>query len=386
MSVAFLEPFAGIAGDMTVAALLDLGLPLDELRATLAKLPIEGYRIDAERVRRGAFAGTRFLVEVEEEQPHRNLADIREILDSGALSPATLERSLSAFERIAAAEARAHDRPVDEVHFHEVGGIDSIVDVVGAAFGLEHFGVDRIVVGPVRVGTGEVTCRHGRIPVPAPATLELLSGFRILLADGEGETTTPTGASFLAAWAEPLPPEFPFTPERTGYGAGARDDTALPNLLRVTIGQTEDGAGDDTVVELVANLDDQAPETVAFAAERALAAGALDAWIAPVLMKKGRPGHVLHVLIHEPDADSLEELLFRETTTFGVRRSRHTRRILARRHETVETPFGPVRVKIGRLGDEDVTFSPEYEDCARLARERGVPLRDVYASALRALS
>ena len=386
MRVACFDPFSGIAGDMTVAAFLDLGMPLEFLEEQLRELAFDGYRLQVEQVRRGAFTATRFNVDVEDGHAHRGLKEVREVLARGDLPERVVHRVLRAFERLAVAEGRAHGKGPEEVHFHEVGAIDAIVDLVGAALGLEYFGIERVLTARVRVGTGEVECRHGRIPIPAPATIMLLEGFPILLREGEGETATPTGAAILSAWAEPIPPEFRFVPGPTGYGAGTRDDTVLPNLLRITLGEIGEEAAGDRVVELRANIDDQTAEGIAFAVEALMRNGALDVWCTPAVMKKGRPGLVLSVLAEEADIARLERTMFAETTTFGVRRSMLSRTVLTREHEAVETPFGPVRVKVGRHGDEVVTRSPEYDDCARVAAERNVPFKHVYAAALAAVS
>jgi uncharacterized protein (TIGR00299 family) protein len=384
MTTALFEPFSGIAGDMTIAAFLDLGMPLDVLVEALATLPLDGYRLSAERVSRGAIEATRFVVDIDETHPHRGLEDIRAILTAGALPDRVLARALAAFTKLAEAEGAVHGVPPEEVHFHEVGAVDAIVDITGAALALEHFGVDEVLTTRIRSGTGEIECRHGRIPAPAPATALLLEGFPVRISEGEGETVTPTGAAILAAWATPAPEDLGFTSERTGYGAGTREDTHLPNALRVSLGaRAAPGPGRDTVIELTANVDDQSPEITAFALERIFAAGALDAWITPVVMKKGRPGVVVSALADEENAGAVERAILRETTTFGVRRARRTRAKLHREHVEADTPWGPVRVKVGSLDGERITVAPEYEDCARLARENDVPLREVYAAARR---
>jgi uncharacterized protein (TIGR00299 family) protein len=326
------------------------------------------------------------VVEVEDGHAHRGLEEVREVITAGRLPERVVGRALRAFERLAVAEGRAHGKPPEEVHFHEVGAIDAIVDVVGAALGLEYFDIARVFTTRVRVGTGEVRCRHGLVPIPAPATIMLLDGFPILLREGEGETATPTGAAILSAVASPIPADFTFVPGRTGYGAGTRDDTALPNLLRITLGEIDDEAGGERVVELRANIDDQTAEGIAHAAEVLMREGALDVWCTPAVMKKGRPGVVLCVLAEVGEAARLEQVLFAETTTFGVRRSVLSRTVLAREHETVETRFGPVRVKVGRRAGTVLTRSPEYADCARIATERRLPLKDVVAAALAAVS
>jgi uncharacterized protein (TIGR00299 family) protein len=384
MTVALLEPFGGIAGDMTVAAFLDLGMPLDTLRAGLSSLRLPGFSVSAEKVSRGPIRATHFSVAIDEHHPHRGLSDVRRIIEEAKLPARVTARAHAVFTRLAGAEGKVHGVPPEEVHFHEVGAVDAIVDVVGSALAMEHFGVDRVLCARVRTGTGEIECAHGRIPAPGPATIALLSGFPLCIAEGEGETVTPTGAALLAALAEPIGPGGPFTPRASGYGAGTRDDTGRPNVLRVTLGEAGPAASGDEVVEIEANLDDLSPEVTAHTAARLVAAGALDVWLTPVVMKKGRPGVVLALLARPEDADRLSEMVLRETSTFGVRRCSKHRTILDRRHEEVETAFGTVRVKIGLLRGEVVTRAPEYEDCARLAAGKGVPVREVYAAALRA--
>ncbi|MEN8151966.1 MAG: nickel pincer cofactor biosynthesis protein LarC [Planctomycetota bacterium] len=386
MRAALFEPFSGIAGDMTIAAFLDAGLPWDVLEAGLAKLPLEGYEVRREAVSRAGFAATRFVVSTGEEHPHRTLVDVQKIIDGANFPARVTARAHAVFERLAETEAVAHGSTPDEVHFHEVGAVDAIVDVVGAALALEHFDVEEVLVTRIRLGTGETVCRHGRIPVPAPATMRLLAGFPVSFAEGDGETVTPTGASILAATARPVGPDETFVPEATGFGAGTRDDTSMPNLLRITVGRLGSSGGRERVLELRANVDDQTPEALAHAAAKLLEAGALDAWVTPVLMKKGRPGHVLNALVREADVAVIEDVFFRETTTFGVRRSVASRTILEREHVTVALPWGEVRVKVGRRAGEVVTAAPEYEDCARLAERAGVSLREVHAAALAAFS
>ncbi|MCU0724533.1 MAG: nickel pincer cofactor biosynthesis protein LarC [Planctomycetes bacterium] len=384
MTAALFEPFGGIAGDMTVSAFLDLGMEIEVLRAGLSALPLPGYAVSAEKVWRGAIRATHFSVAIDEHHPHRGLRDVREIIERGRLPARVTARALEVFKRLAEAEGKVHGVPPEEVHFHEVGAVDAIVDVVGTALALEHFGVERVLCTRIRTGTGEVECAHGRIPAPGPATLSLLTGFPLEIAEGEGETVTPTGAAILAGLSKPLGHGATFTPRACGFGAGTRDDTARPNVLRITLGEAGPGAAVDEVEEIEANLDDLSPEVTAHAAAQLLSAGALDAWLTPIAMKKGRPGTLLSVLARPVDADRLAEMVLRETSTFGVRRSRKSRTVLDRRHERVETPFGPVRVKIGLRRGEVLTRAPEYEDCARLAAEKGVPVREVYLAALRA--
>ena len=327
-------------------------------------------------------AATQFIVDPGEEHPHRTLADVRSIITEAGYPERVSSRAIAVFERLARTEAAAHGSTPDEVHFHEVGAVDAIVDIVGGVLALEHFDVEVVLVTRIRLGTGTTVCRHGKIPVPAPATMRLLEGFPVSFAEGDGETVTPTGASLLAALARPIDPDDGFVPGPTGFGAGTRDDTSMPNLLRITVGRLDSGAGRELVTELRANVDDQTPEALAHAAAKLLEAGALDAWVTPVLMKKGRPGHLVTALAREADVPAIEEVFFRETTTFGVRRSAATRTILDREHVTVTTPWGEVRVKVGRRHGVVVTTAPEYEDCARIAGQSGASLREVYAAAL----
>lgn len=386
MTAVWIEPFAGIAGDMTVAALLDLGFPADELRAGLQGLDAGEYELQVHPATRNGFACTRFLVEADEEKTHRGLDDIEAMLQKAGLVPRVLERSIEAFRALAGAEALAHGCGVQEVHFHEVGAVDAIIDIVGAALGLEYFDVSAVYCSRIRVGTGEVECRHGVIPVPAPAALNLLRGLPVQLAEGEGETVTPTGAAMLKAWAKPVGTEMSLSVQGTGCGAGSRDDTRLPNMLRISLVDVALPSDLEALTELSANLDDLSPEIVAFAVERLLSAGALDAWVTPVQMKKGRPGYVLSALAASGMEDVLEKVFFAETSTLGVRRTPYRRRVLDRRCIYVETEYGSVRVKIGGGEGEPTVRAPEFEDCARIAREAGVPLRVVYRAALDAVS
>jgi len=351
MKVAYFDCFAGAAGDMIVAALLDAGLDLEALRAALATLDLGGYEVSAEPVRRGGLAATRFNVAVESgAQPHRHLADIQRIINAGDLPGRSAERALAVFARLASAEAKVHGVGVEEVHFHEVGAVDSIVDVVGAAIGLELLGVERVFCSPIPAGSGTVETAHGTLPVPAPATAALLVGAPVAEAPGgaAGELTTPTGAAVL-----------------TTLAAG-------------------DAGEVDAAVELSANLDDCTGEVLGAAIGKLLAGGALDAWAAPVVMKKSRPAWMLSALCEVADAARMEEVFFTETTTLGVRRRTVARRKLARRHETVETPYGAIRVKVAALAGRNLTASPEFAEAAAAAEAHGVAVKEVLAAAVEA--
>lgn len=418
--VLWLEPFSGIAGDMTVGALLDLGVDFEVVRAAVAALPAEGIEVSVRKVMRGALSCSKFEVTVhgEVEGPprdghdhghdhshdhghdhghdhdhphshghgahgdhgHRPAAEVMDLLRRADLEPAVRDTALRIFEHLAEAEARVHGTTAAEVVFHEVGALDALADVVATAAALDALGVVEVRCGPVRTGSGMVRTAHGRLPVPAPATLSCLLGFELRLEEGAGELVTPTGAAILAAVARPGAPHG-FRPERVGYGAGTRDGTEVPNCLRAVVGRTEAPALSPQVWELAVNLDDVPAQVVARAAERLLSEGALDAWTETAGMKKGRPGVVLRALVEETRLPDLERLVLEETGSLGVRRHPVLRTIADRRHETVETPWGPVRIKVGSLGGEPFTATPEYEDCRALAEKADVPVRRVQEAA-----
>ena len=386
MKVAFLDCFSGISGDMMLGALLDLGFSESALREGLAGLPLSGYRIRVSRQKRQGLEGTRVEVQVEQDnQPRRDYAAIREILVNSPLSERVRKMAGAVFERLARAEARVHDKPMDQVHFHEVGAVDSIVDIVGAAMGLEALGVETCFVSTLPLGSGFVHCSHGILPVPAPATTELLRGMRVKDHPAEAELTTPTGAAIASCLAGPEhPPLPPLRIERVGYGVGSRD-LDFPNMLRIYLGTLADGYEEDAVQVLECQVDDLQPEVYPYLMEKLLEAGALDVSLIPIQMKKGRPGILVQVLV-DSMADSLRftEILFSETTTLGVRLAAANRIKLLRRKDEVKTPLGPVSVKVVQgscLKEPEVR--PEYEACKRIASEKGVPLRRVYEEVMR---
>ncbi|MFO7169536.1 MAG: nickel pincer cofactor biosynthesis protein LarC [Chloroflexota bacterium] len=401
----YFDCFSGISGDMALGALLDAGLELGALRAELEKLGVSGWSVEAERGARGFITGTRARVEAPEQAAHRHLSDVRRIVEGSALAPQVKERSMRAFTLLAEAEARVHGIGPDEVHFHEVGALDAIVDVVGVVAGLELLGVEEVYASPLPLGSGWVRAAHGWIPLPAPATVELLAAARAPTVpdDAGAELVTPTGAALLAALAEFRRPAMRL--ERVGYGLGARE-LERPNALRVMLGTTAGAAGRGSAsqgapgasprpeapgqsapgspVLLETNIDDQPGEQLAYVAERLLELGALDAWLAPIQMKKGRPAALLSALVPAALEEQAVALIMRETTTLGVRRRAAERHVCEREICTVETPYGPARLKVKRWRGEQLGASPEYEDCARIARERGLPLREVYAVVARA--
>ena len=370
---------------MILAAMLDAGLPLDRLRSELGNLGLSGVDIAAQKVTKQGFAATQFEVRCEQnQQGPRHLADIRKIISDSPLSGRVKDRAGRIFTRLAEAEARAHGTGFEQVHFHEVGAADAIMDIVGACIGLEALQVDRAICSPIPPGSGTVRCEHGVMPVPAPGTMALLAGVPLAECDEPGELTTPTGAAILTSLAESYGPLPAMRVEAVGYGAGAREGQTRPNLHRLILGLAESLGEADEVVMLQANLDDATGQVVGYVTDKLLEAGALDVFTTPIGMKKGRPAVLITVLAEPQGADPLEELLFVETTTFGVRRWNTHRSKLQRAFEEVSTSWGPVRIKLGLRAGRCLSATPEYEDCLKLATERGVPLREVIQQAAQA--
>jgi len=386
MKIAYFDCFSGISGDMILGALVDAGLEMERLRAELARLPISGYTLGAQAVRRRGLRGTHVEVQVSEEGVERHLEEIEAIIRNGDLPDTVKARSLAIFRRLAQAEARVHGISVGDVHFHEVGAVDAIVDVVGAVVGLWMLGVERVYASPVHVGRGTLECTHGTLPVPAPATLELLRDVPTYGRDIEAELVTPTGAAILTTLAEGFGAAPPMRVERVGYGAGSRD-LPLPNLLRLSIGATTDGVGgyeEDVVTVVETNIDDMNPQWYEHVMARLFDAGALDVFLTPIQMKRGRPGVQLSVILADERVPDVLEVLFSETTTIGVRTCSMRRWKLGRERIVVETRYGPIGVKVARRGEAVVNVAPEYRECRRIAGERGVPLKEVYQEALEA--
>lgn len=382
MTVAYFDCFNGAAGDMIVASLIDAGADESTLREGLSSLAVAGYTLKIEKIRKQGFAATRFLVELDTTapQPHRHLADVVEIIRSGHLPDRVRQNSIEVFERLAKAEAQVHGTSVDKVHFHEVGAVDAIIDVVGAMLALQTLGVERVVCSPIPVGSGTVTCAHGVMPIPAPATAELLQGVPLAETDETGELITPTGAAVLTTLADEFGSLPAMSVSAIGYGAGTRDGASVPNLLRVFLGATSDSDDADSVTVLETNLDDASGEIVGYTIERALQMGALDAYAVPIQMKKSRPGFVLTVICESARVSAMEGILFRETPTLGIRRRTMQRTKLKRRIETVDTAFGVIRIKVGQR-EGTTTASPEYEDCRAAAVKHDVALREVIEAA-----
>jgi uncharacterized protein (TIGR00299 family) protein len=448
MKTLYLDTFSGISGDMFIGALLDLGVDAHKLAHQLEKLKLDGFHLHVAEAEKSGIAGIKFDVHLEddhhhhdhehgegcdhehsehdhahdhgdhhhhEHEPHehshddsRNFAAIKKLITKSKLSPWVKKKSIAVFQRIADAEGKIHGKPASEVHFHEVGAVDSIVDIVGACIGLEMLGKPRVLAAPPVEGTGWIRCAHGRFPIPAPATLAILGarGASITQCEEPNELITPTGAALLAEFVEKFEPMTGIVAEKIGFGLGTRDNKTRPNVLRAVLGDvcrvTSDGKQSrasltspvtrhpsqldweiDRIAVLETNLDDISSEILGAFVESALAAGALDVYHTPIQMKKNRPGVLLSVLCAEADADKFSELILRETTAFGVRRTITERRKLRREFTTVKTKFGPVTVKLGKLNGKVVQAAPEFESCKKLAAQKKVPLRQVYEATKR---
>jgi pyridinium-3,5-bisthiocarboxylic acid mononucleotide nickel chelatase len=385
VGIAYFDCFSGISGDMVLGALVDAGADLRVIEAELRKLGLEGWSISAEKVKRGAISATQVKVETSEGHHHRGLSIILGRIDKASLAPRAAERARKIFTRLAEAEAKVHQMPVEQVHFHEVGAVDSIVDIVGAAIGFELLGIDEFACSSFDVGAGQVKTAHGLLPVPAPATAELLRGAPTYSSGVQRELVTPTGAAIATTLATRFL-EIPKMTLRTiGYGAGSADLKEKANVMRLLIGEneiSEPGEHWDAPISVIeTNLDDMSPQIYGYFVDRALAAGALDVFSTSVLMKKNRPGQLVTLLCEHSNLSRLMDLIFRETTTIGVRTYEVRRKTLDRELIPVATPFGEVRLKVSRMNGTVLNATPEYEDCQRIATARNIPLKEVIAAA-----
>lgn len=376
MRICYLDAFSGISGDMTVGALIDAGVDFEALKAALSSLGTDAT-FRAEKVKRHGIAATKFHVEGGETRSHRHLPQIVRMIEASALSERARRNSIAVFERLGAAEAKVHNVPIEKVHFHEVGAVDSICDIAGACFGFDALGIEAIHSAPLNVGSGTVKTEHGLLPVPAPATAELLAGKPVYSRGPEMELTTPTGAAIAATLAAGFGPMPPLVIGMCGYGAGDHDFPGHANVLRLVIGDASGATESTTVAVIEANIDDSTPEVLGYAMERLLEAGALDVTLSPLTMKKNRPGTLLRVIAKPEDRESLARMAITETSTLGLRIYTAERRVEARSMIEVETSHGKVRVKVGASGG----FAPEYEDCRAIARRTGVPLKEIIAEA-----
>ena len=382
MRIGYFDCFSGASGDMILGALVDAGLDVAELQAVIDRLGVPGIRFAAEPVRRGAFRGTLVQVRTDEHgHPHRRLPDIQRILDQANLPGRVRDDASKIFRRLAEAEASVHGTAPDAVHFHEVGALDAIADIVGAAWGLRHLGLDRLHVSPLNLGSGFVKAAHGRMPVPAPGTAALLAGVPAYGSAIPVELTTPTGAAILTTLAAAYGPLPQMTVEKVAYGAGQRDLAEQANLLRLVVGEATAALEHDQIAILEANIDDMNPQFFEPLLERLFEAGALDAFLVPVTMKKSRPATLLTVLADPPAADRCATVILRHSTTFGVRSHTSQRWKLPRDLIRVETPYGSALVKRGFQEGKLSILAPEFDDCRRLAASAGVPIHVVYDAA-----
>ena len=387
MKTLYFDCFAGASGDMILGAMVAAGVDPDELREQLSLLNVEGFTIDFETTDRSGLSATYARVVTTDQKKHRHLSDIRRIIEASGVTDAAKDLSLRIFTRLAQAEARVHNEPIEKVHFHEVGALDAIVDVVGAAICFDLLKIDRFVSSPLHVGSGMIEMAHGRFPIPPPAVTELLRGVPFYSGDIKGELLTPTGAAIITTVCEEYGPIPWIKTDRTGYGAGTREYENFPNVLRVLIGETEvDNAASERLWMIETNLDDVSPQIVGHVMDRIFELGALDCYFTPVQMKKNRPGVLLSVLCKPEDKEAMMKLLFTETTTLGVRSYEVERRALRRSVVQVETQYGPIFVKVAHLNGRVVNEMPEFEQCRAAAIRANVPLKVVEEAARVALA
>lgn len=382
MTLLYFDCISGAAGDMLLGALIDAGAPEDEVRRALEGLGIEGWDLHVESVTKKGLRATQVSVIATDDATSRTHAAIRSLLDEASLEPRVRDRALETFRVLAEAEARIHDAHPDDVHFHEVGGLDALIDIVGCSAAIEHFRPKQIVTSPLVTGRGWTSSAHGQIPVPAPATLEILRGAPIREM-GDGELVTPTGAALLAAASDSYGPIPPMRLDSIGYGAGTAD-LERPNVTRVLVGHAIEQHATEGLWLIETNIDDMSPELIPHTIEALMRAGASDAWTTPIVMKKGRPAITLSILVADEAKERTLDVIYRETTTFGARMQRVDKSALERSWVEVAIEGQPVRVKLGRRGAEVVTISPEYEDAARAARATGLALREVFDGAIAA--
>jgi pyridinium-3,5-bisthiocarboxylic acid mononucleotide nickel chelatase len=386
MKLAYFDCFSGISGDMTLGALVDAGCSAELLRSELQALKVPGWELSTEKVWKNGMSATYVQVKTEDQQKHRSLSTIIEILKSSTLAAPVRERASAIFQKLGEAEAHVHHAPLEKVHFHEVGAVDAIVDIVGACIGFHALGIERFACSPLNVGGGTAKMAHGVLPVPAPATARLLQGAPTFSNGVQRELVTPTGAAIVATLCDSFGPQPPMTVSTIGYGAGTVDLEGQPNVVRIMIGEAAGksaAALDEEISIIEANLDDMNPQIYGYVLEKALSAGALDVYTTVLQMKKNRPGTLLTILCRPDDSSKLMSLIFAETTTLGVRTHRAQRHVLPREWVSVSTAYGDVRIKLSRSNGHILHAAPEYDDCRKLAVEKQVPLQQVINEALR---
>lgn len=378
MKIAYFDCFSGASGDMILGSLIDAGLRLKNLKKELDKLNLSHYEIKAEKKLKSGISGTKFHVDISDKHHHRNLNDIIQIIDESSLNDPIKEKSKTIFHRLAEAEARVHDKSIHEIHFHEVGAVDAIVDIVGAVIGFHLLGIGKIMVSKLHVGTGMVECTHGKLPVPAPATIALLQNIPVYSAGIEAEMVTPTGAAILSTLSDHFGELPEMTVEKIGYGVGSRE-LSIPNVLRVFIGDSKREFKEDFVQLIETNIDDMNPQFYDHIIQLLYTKGAKEVFLTPVYMKKNRPGTLLSVIAAADRIDILTNIIFQETTTLGVRISTvKKRKILEREMLTVPSPWGDVKVKVRTVSGDKKVVSPEYDDCQKLAKKHNIPIQKVY--------
>jgi len=379
MKLAYLDCFSGISGDMFLGALIDAGLSFEVLKKTLSTLPLDGYNLEINREKRNGLFGTQFVVRLEtREQGDRGLREIKKIINGGDLSKNVKDKSIEIFESIGREEGNIHNHPLDQVHFHEVGAIDSIIDIVGTVFGIEFLDINSIFASSLPLGSGFVETRHGRIPIPSPATIALLKGIPVYDSGLKHELVTPTGAALVKGLADSFGSLPSMMVDRVGYGVGSRDLPDRPNLLRIIMGREQTQQQVETVIMLEANLDDTYPEWLGYLMDRLFQAGALDVVFSPIQMKKNRPGTQIQVMGRPEQMDNLMNILFRESTTLGIRFRYTQRKILKRSQIEIESPWGKMWVKKIMNPDGSSVFQPEYEACRKIAEEKNLPIKEIY--------
>jgi pyridinium-3,5-bisthiocarboxylic acid mononucleotide nickel chelatase len=402
-NILLIEPNSGISGDMMIGALLDMGFSFDELQAKLKLLPLHGYHLSAQKCNRAGIQATKFDVHEDHSHSHdhehahshshdhshghRSFADIRAMIESSGLSPWVREKSIEAFRRLAEAEGKIHGQPPEKVHFHEVGAVDSIVDIVGTMIAMEAFQSAKIVSTAVNVGQGTLECQHGVYPVPGPAAQDLLKGVPVFSNQVTGELTTPTGATLLVSLVNDFGMRPPMKIVKTGYGAGTRQTPGSANVLRVSLGEAyaeEVVSPEEQVAVIDATIDDMSPQVYGYFQEKALEAGALDVYSTSIQMKKNRPAQKITCVCAIADIDKITDVIFRETTTIGIRYSIEQRKTLQREFQPVQTVYGPIMMKVSLLAGRPVNYAPEFEDCRRLAEQTGVALKEIQAAAIHA--
>ena len=388
MKILSYDCFSGISGDMNLGAMIDLGVEKEYLIGELNKLNLKGWELEAQRDQRHGIYGTKVTVkQTRHEHAHRHLSDIKKIVFDSSLGSEVKELSMKIFTKIAEAEAKVHGTTIDHVHFHEVGAIDSIIDVVGAAICFNAIKADAVIVSPVELGSGFVKCDHGKLPVPAPATAEIIKGIPATKGGVDFEATTPTGAAIIAAFGTHFGSNIVFTTEKSGYGIGHKKHDDVPNILRVTLGETVNAqeTGHNAIM-MECNIDDMNPEFFDHISEKLFKSGAADVFLSNIIMKKGRPGVILHVICEKEAEDAVKKVIFTESTSLGIRVFPFKKETLLREFETIATEFGQVNIKRSFYNGVEVSAKPEYDDCSKIASENNLPLKEVYNKIMAAIT